>query len=200
MSGTQLTPLYFLRRHKVVLVLLVLAIAAYAQQVSEKSLVSISTVSKLDQSQPGELERLLARHFERSPIDASINAFLIKYENRFLLVDAGAYELVGPTGGKLPQSLRTAGVQPEDITDVFVTHIHPDHSGGLMAGKTKVFPNATIHINRKEVDYWFDKSISAAARRATLLRPTTYHFQGLGVSGRTGIPIPGCPSTMSTMQ
>src|SRR5258706_3019477 len=197
MSGSKLKPLYLVGPQIVTLVLLALALAAYAQRVSEKPVISLSTVSKLDQSQPGfyrtkigkidlialsdgtvglgltkellrnvkpgELEHLLARHFERSPIDASINAFLIKYENRFLLVDTGASELVGPTGGKLPQSLRAAGVQPGDITDVFVTHIHPDHSGGLMAGKTKVFPKATIHINKREVDYWFDKSIAAAA-------------------------------------
>jgi glyoxylase-like metal-dependent hydrolase (beta-lactamase superfamily II) len=32
-----------------------------------------------------------------------------------------------------------------------------------MIADTKVFPNATIHINKKEVDYWFNKSIAAAA-------------------------------------
>ena len=53
MSGTKLKPVYLLGPQNVVLVLLVLAIAAYAQQVSEKSLVSISTVSKLDLPFPG---------------------------------------------------------------------------------------------------------------------------------------------------
>jgi glyoxylase-like metal-dependent hydrolase (beta-lactamase superfamily II) len=112
---------------------------------------------------PGEVERLLARHFEKLFVDASVNAFLIKYENRLVLIDAGSSELVGPTAGKLPQSLRAAGAPPENITDVFVTHIHPDHTGGLMNGNTKVFPNATIHINKREVDYWFNKSIAASA-------------------------------------
>src|SRR5260370_25963311 len=79
------------------------------------------------------------------------------------MIDAGSYELVGPTAGKLPQALRAAGVPPENITDVFVTHIHPDHTGGLMNGNTKVFQNATIQINKREVDYWFNKSIEATA-------------------------------------
>src|ERR1700687_3351891 len=121
------------------------------------------TKELVQNAKPGEVERLLARHFEKSPIDASINAFLIKYEDKLILIDAGSSELVGPTGGKLPQSLRAAGVPPENITDVFVTHIHPDHTGGLMNGNTKVFPNATIHINKREVDYWFNKSIAATA-------------------------------------
>jgi glyoxylase-like metal-dependent hydrolase (beta-lactamase superfamily II) len=55
------------------------------------------------------------------------------------------------------------GPAPENITDVFVTHIHPDHTGSLMNGNTKVFPSATIHINKREVDYWFNKSIAATA-------------------------------------
>src|SRR6266404_4756508 len=121
------------------------------------------TKELIQNAKPGEVERLLARHFEKSPLDASVNAFLIKYENKLVLIDAGSSELVGPTGGKLPQSLRAAGAPPENITDVFVTHIHPDHTGGLMNGNTKVFPNATIHINKREVDYWFNKSIAATA-------------------------------------
>src|SRR5438105_7652260 len=121
------------------------------------------TKELIQNAKPGEVERLLAWHFEKSPLDASINAFLIKYENKLLLIDTGATELVGPTAGKLPQSLRASGAPPENITDVFITHIHPDHTGGLMNGNTKVFPNATIHINKREVDYWFNKSIAATA-------------------------------------
>src|SRR5260370_24005944 len=94
---------------------------------------------------------------------ASINAFLIKYEKKLVLIDSGSSELGGPTAGKLPQSLRAAGAPPETITDVFVTPIHPDHTGGLMNGNTKVFPKATIHINKREVDFWFKKSIAATA-------------------------------------
>ncbi len=177
--------------------LLIISLAAYAQQSSDKSVISLSTVSKLDRSQPGiyrtkvrkfdviavsdgtvglgltkelipnarpgEVERLLARHFEKSPIDASINTFLIKYEDKLILIDAGASELVGPDGWQTAAVPPRGRGQPENITDVFVTHIHPDHTGGLMNGNTKVFPSATIHINKREVDYWFNKSIAATA-------------------------------------
>src|ERR1700722_7237973 len=197
MSGTKLNPVYTCVPQIMAPVLLVIGLGAYAQHSSDGPIISLSTVSKLDRSQPGiyrtkvgkidviavsdgtvglgltkelvqdakpgEVERLLARHFEQSPVDASVNAFLIKYENKLVLIDAGSSELVGPTAGKLPQSLRAAGGLPGKITDLFVTHIHPDHTGGLMNGKTKVFPNATIHINKKEVDFWFNKSIAAAA-------------------------------------
>jgi glyoxylase-like metal-dependent hydrolase (beta-lactamase superfamily II) len=108
----------------------------------------------------GELENLLADHYQKSPINGSINAYLIRLGGRLILVDAGSAELVGPTANKLPDSIRAVGVQPEQITDVFLTHIHPDHSGGLMEGNKKVFPNAIVHVDRREVAYWFDKSIA----------------------------------------
>src|SRR4030088_1337037 len=143
MSGTKLKLLYIRVSQIVAPALLVIGIAAYAQQSADKPIISLSTVSKLDHSQvgiyrtkigkidvvavsdgtvglgltkelvrnakPGEVERLLARHFEKSPLDASVDAFLIQYENRLVLIDAGSSELVGPTAGKLPQSLRAAG-------------------------------------------------------------------------------------------
>jgi glyoxylase-like metal-dependent hydrolase (beta-lactamase superfamily II) len=182
MSETKLKPLYLRVPQIVASALFIIGLPAYAQQSSDKPVITLSTVSKLDRCQariyrtkvgkidviavsdgtvgltkellqnarPGEVQRLLARHSEKSPVDASINAFLTKYENKLLLIDAGASELVGPTGGKQPPSVRAAGAPPENITDVFITHIHPDHTGGLMNGNTKVFPNATIHVNKRE--------------------------------------------------
>ncbi len=111
----------------------------------------------------GEVEKLLAYNYQKSPIDASINAFLIQLSGRLILIDAGSAELVGPTANKLPDSLRAVGVQPEQITDIFLTHIHPDHSGGLMEGNKKVFPNSIVHVDKREVDYWFDKAIAEKA-------------------------------------
>src|SRR5216683_602241 len=111
----------------------------------------------------GEIQKLLAYNYQKSPIDASINAFLIQLEGKLILIDAGTAELVGPTANKLPDSLRSVGVKPEQITDVFLTHIHPDHSGGLMEGNKRVYPNATVHVDKREMDYWFDKAIAEKA-------------------------------------
>ncbi len=111
----------------------------------------------------GEVEKLLDYNYQKSPIDASINAFLVQLNGKLILIDAGSAELVGPTANKLPDSLRSVGVQPEHITDIFLTHIHPDHSGGLMEGDKKVFPNAIVHVDKREVDYWFDKAIAEKA-------------------------------------
>jgi glyoxylase-like metal-dependent hydrolase (beta-lactamase superfamily II) len=85
-------------------------------------------------------------------------------DNKLILVDTGAGELLGPELDKLPDSLGSVGVQPEQITDILLTHIHPDHSGGLTVGGRTVFPNATVHVNKLELDYWTNKSLGEKLR------------------------------------
>jgi glyoxylase-like metal-dependent hydrolase (beta-lactamase superfamily II) len=47
----------------------------------------------------------------------------------------------------LPASLKLAGVSPGDVTDVLITHPHPDHIGGLLDAQGGLaFPNATIRM------------------------------------------------------
>jgi glyoxylase-like metal-dependent hydrolase (beta-lactamase superfamily II) len=91
-----------------------------------------------------------------SPLDTSVNAYLVKTAGRLILVDAGTGVLFGPSLNKLSASLKAAGVEPEQITDVLVTHIHTDHTGGLMDGTRRVFANATIRLDQREVAFWLD--------------------------------------------
>ena len=99
----------------------------------------------------------LARGFLRNPVEASINAYLIELDERRLLVDTGAGDLFGPgNGGRLPEALAAAGVKPEEISDILITHVHTDHSGGLVRNGVMLFPNATIHAGKADVDFFLD--------------------------------------------
>ena len=122
--------------------------------------IDADTPKLLRNAKPGEVDRLLADAFVKS-FPASINAYLIHLDGRLILVDAGAGGLVGPTLGKLPDALRSTGTLPEQITDVLITHIHPDHTGGLTAAGREVFPNATLHIDAHELAFWTSKSAAA---------------------------------------
>lgn len=123
--------------------------------------VRIPALHLLHSPQPQKEENLLAASFLSASYPESVNAYLIQLRGRLILVDAGTAELYGPTLGKLPQSLRNAGFAPEQITDIFLTHIHTDHSGGLVADGERVFPNATVHLEQRELAYWIDPSHAA---------------------------------------
>jgi glyoxylase-like metal-dependent hydrolase (beta-lactamase superfamily II) len=115
---------------------------------------------------PGEVATRLAQTYQSVEVQASVNAYLIKAGDRLVMVHAGTGELYGPKLNKLVASLKTVGYTAEQITDILITHIHTDHTGGLMDGKRIVFPNATVHIERKEVDYWLSPEQRARAPEA----------------------------------
>lgn len=67
------------------------------------------------------------------------------------------------TGAELDAALRHAGITPEDITHVVLTHAHSDHVGGLLREGQPSFPKAKILFSRKELAYWTNPANRAAA-------------------------------------
>lgn len=104
--------------------------------------------------------------FLKLPVQVSVNAYLVNTGDRLVLIDAGTGTLLGPSLGKLPKALVAAGYEPEQVDAVILTHIHTDHSGGLIVDGKRLFSNATLHANRREVDYWLDSAQRAAAPQA----------------------------------
>jgi glyoxylase-like metal-dependent hydrolase (beta-lactamase superfamily II) len=93
------------------------------------------------------------------PLPLDVNCFLIRHRDRLILSDAGSGHAMGPTLGKLPQNLRAIGIAPEAIDLVMLTHLHPDHSLGLIdeTGRA-VFPNAELIVHSIEAAFWLDRA------------------------------------------
>ena len=109
-------------------------------------------------------------------LELSIQPLLVRSGAQVLLFDTGAGDVAFAKGGKLLASLRAAGVEPGQVTDIFISHAHPDHTGGLLAaGGALAFPNAAIHMSAPE---W--QAMNASSGQAALvaaIKPKVVTFQ-----------------------
>ena len=116
---------------------------------------------------PKEINDGLARSFLKDPVDTSVNGFLINTGSKLVLIDSGAGTLFGPTLGKLVANLKASGYQPEQVDEIYITHMHGDHIGGLSADGKTVFQNAVVRASQLEADYWLSQAhMDAAAKDA----------------------------------
>lgn len=103
-----------------------------------------------------ELVRLLEEAGQ--PTDAmrpDCNVTLVRSGDRLVIFDVGAGPNFMSSTGKLMESLEAAGVDPGEVTDVVITHAHPDHLWGLTDDFDElVFADADYHIGRTEWDFW----------------------------------------------
>lgn len=100
-------------------------------------------------------------------IEMSLRVMLIQTSNRNILVDTGIgdyhgekfdsrFGIKGEKNPLLTKLKNDHGLNPEDITDLIVTHLHFDHVGGLGHENPDhqiIFPKAVLHIHRNHFEY-----------------------------------------------
>jgi glyoxylase-like metal-dependent hydrolase (beta-lactamase superfamily II) len=97
-------------------------------------------------------------------LDVSFTAFVLVTRTRRILMDTGNGEFGAPTTGRLLANLVRAGIAPESIDTVLITHFHGDHINGLRRRDgSPVFPKAQIMVPAREWAYWMDDERMAAA-------------------------------------
>jgi glyoxylase-like metal-dependent hydrolase (beta-lactamase superfamily II) len=113
---------------------------------------------------PGDVAALLeSAGVAADKLRLDVHPLLVKTPDRVLLFDTGAGSNFGPTAGHLAASLAAARVEPQDVTDVFISHVHGDHVGGLVTGDGKpAFPNAVIHVAKPDWEYLSGMSVEKA--------------------------------------
>ena len=112
----------------------------------------------LTNTTPAKVKSALAKSFLASPLETSVNGYLINTGGKLVLIDTGAAKLFGPTLGNLLANLKASGYQPEQVDEVYITHMHPDHAGGLMDGEKMAFPNAIVRADKHDADFWLSQA------------------------------------------
>lgn len=157
-----------------------------------------ATVTVIDlYSIPSKLDELIVRPAEAAPLSAPIGnadlpvqCILVQTPGSTILVDAGAYEAAHDHSDRagyqpppdLIARLAEAGVAPEDVDHVAITHLHGDHYNALATERDgrrqPTFPNATYHVGAPD---W-----EAPALREALANPASLESLHLAVANAHG--------------
>ncbi|WP_217433726.1 MBL fold metallo-hydrolase [Caulobacter sp. S45] len=122
-------------------------------------------------------------------ITLGVDALLVEGGGRVMLFDTG----LGPkVQGVLSQSLALAGVSPDAVTDVFITHTHGDHVGGLVTADGRLaFPRAVVRMSATEWAWMEAQSKNPALVAAITPQVRTFEPGTEVVQGVSAVAAPG---------
>jgi len=126
----------------------------YRQEYSYASLADNLSAERLAQT-------LAAQGLQGAQTTMDYNVLLVKTDAHTILVDAGIRD------GALPKQLQAAGIAPDDIDLIYLTHADGDHASGLADEKGKSdYPNARIVTWQNMWDLWSAEGVLAENENA----------------------------------
>jgi glyoxylase-like metal-dependent hydrolase (beta-lactamase superfamily II) len=115
---------------------------------------------------------------------ASVGGFLVETGDRKILVDLGfgdqSFEAPGfatAQGGRFLESLKQAGVLPEQVDTVVLTHLHSDHTGWISHQGSLSFPNATYMLGNDEEWTFFQEHTDVPFHPGDSVRDLANRFE-----------------------
>ncbi|MCL2834320.1 MAG: MBL fold metallo-hydrolase [Treponema sp.] len=104
----------------------------------------------------GADDAIIKQYLPSGGYTQSTNTFLIKAPGMNILVDTGF-------GQAVFDKMKILGVSPDQIDAVLLTHLHPDHIGGLQKDGQAIFTKAKIYVSNRELEYFTKTQVNRAA-------------------------------------
>jgi glyoxylase-like metal-dependent hydrolase (beta-lactamase superfamily II) len=112
-------------------------------------------------------------------MEIPFNVTVVNTGSQVILFDSGNGAGRRPKAGRLRELLAGAGIAPEQVDIVALTHFHGDHIGGLMEDGSSAFLNATYVMGDTEYNYWSNEDLLSndkMAKRAGLVQSNVVPF------------------------
>lgn len=114
-------------------------------------------------------------------VDEFLSPDQVRMEQNILVLDTGSKLVMFDTGllsmkpatskaGRILQSLAEAGIKPEDVDAIVLTHPHIDHAGGIMSadGQTRLFPKAQIFTTEADFKFWTNEKLAGTPAEGSM--------------------------------
>jgi glyoxylase-like metal-dependent hydrolase (beta-lactamase superfamily II) len=115
------------------------------------------TIDKTKQFVPFDDEQHNLQDRPVGSLLVEIQPFIVKTPKDILLLDTGlGFHDQKRDEMQLHASLKKAGIRPEEVTKVLMTHLHKDHAGGICLDTDHSrlsLPNATYYVQKRELDF-----------------------------------------------
>jgi glyoxylase-like metal-dependent hydrolase (beta-lactamase superfamily II) len=115
-----------------------------------------------------------AAYMPKGMITVPFNPQLINTGSKLVLIDCGFggafFEASKGAVGRTVANLVAAGVEPESVDIVLMSHLHPDHTNGRAADNSMAFANAEIMVPANDWDFWMSEENAAKAQSSQMMK------------------------------
>jgi glyoxylase-like metal-dependent hydrolase (beta-lactamase superfamily II) len=112
-----------------------------------------------------EVEHALdAAFMPHDKLATPFTALVVNTGSKLVLIDTGTGGQISPSAGELRDNLVAAGIDPNAVDAIVISHFHPDHINGIKdKDNNLIFPNAEIMVPAPEWVFWMDDANLNAA-------------------------------------
>lgn len=160
---------------------------------------------KLYSGDAAEIAKHSAQSYQPSPPRSHVNAFAVNTGEQLYLVDTGTGVLLGSSLGRVTENLVLAGINPDQIDAILLTHLHPDHFGGMTMEGRPTFKNADVYVAEADAKFWLSAEMADKApadfksffqMAAAAIKPYAHRLKPIPSNGEIGpgvsaISLPG---------